>query len=1381
MANIGELVAVIRLDTAGIWNDAEVIEKALEKIEKEFLSIERQAAMASATIRNFIREQDRALISASRTLTKKGTYNWVTGPLSGKSAKESASAFERVWENQEKAMSSYYLHAEKLERTHAQALKDNAAFDAAIAQKRADIYANNLKSFEKNSRAWQMEQAALRKTEALYPAIMANMKDYYGKQESLQNASIARNMKSFEKNSKAWQMEKEVMEDQARMYPIIQERMAEYYRKQEAMQEKSLERQARLARKQQAPAMLALDEKASASFKAFSYAPGAQIFDDATQKVSKFNNELLKVQYSSKKAQGFFSEMAERFANRIKFMIAQWGVLAATFGTAYGIFKFFQTGLKAVDDYKTDVASMTATTMTFMKLNPGETLAEGYGRAHRYASAIVPVLEKIAAETLLTGRETVQLATEFSKMGVFLDVNNKKQVEGLKTFSNALAIMTKGQDREKQILTEVRAMFGQGAKAGAMMLKMLKAVDPAIESHLKSWQKEGTVLENLLKLLHGYNKATGEIAKTWEAVSTTLSTTFKQITRAGSFDIYEEIMDALLRLDAWMQKHKNELRMGVAKAWMEIKSAAMTLWNILKGIAYTLKLIRDYAGGIDNIMTVLAGVLGVKLFKAIFGLQKPLYVITNGFTNLLPIVEAIRVALMRWWPVIVAMGALNIWSKLKGKGELDKTTDSINKFASAMEDVNSQIGWANIKLKEMQLTAANIEVNALAKELSPLVSSKRKKLIEENPYEYIGPQNWGAPDERAYAKALIERNRRLEELMIAARATQMAIDRENPPKGRPIQDLDSLKSKKESFLNSFRNWWTASEKSSAYNQLDKDIISITHNMDDMIEKAKEAGETAYIPAIKESAWKQMENKAEEYYAKLEAERNEDMFKAQEYFKEMVVENKAGLDQMQAAEKLSLEKKIRDIGATQEIVEKLQEESLINMRHNVWLYNQEWERNLREINSMFGESLEDQLGNLDDFFIELMIKFSDSQEKIDKIMKVWDKAKALKPIQYAIELKNAQLSAPQLYNETDMQYAERMNQLNLQLIPLLETQLAFTNQNSIEYQNQLNAIQEIKNSVQEFNDIKFGGLVDGIRYVLKNLDSMKTAFTIGAEAIQTLYNDMGEGFRGLVQGVLKGEIRNLEDFFQQLGQKMVEAFDNAISQIITEFVKIKIIKPLLTGIFGEEESLFGGMVESPYSKLIQEKTTLNALDAVAMTQTAALTFELGLQVGVVDILTASYYALAMAKAAAGMGGGSGGTDWFSDLMQVSYGGGGGYEIPGLFNYSGSGMAKGGWVKGIGGPTADKVPARLSAGEFIVNASAAGKYGDFLEMINSGMTPSFAGAGGNSSGAIYNKISTSTDNGVTINVPIGSVEGSKKTASELRQGIEKYVEDFIKKHM
>lgn len=64
---------------------------------------------------------------------------------------------------------------------------------------------------------------------------------------------------------------------------------------------------------------------------------------------------------------------------------------------------------------------------------------------------------------------------------------------------------------------------------------------------------------------------------------------------------------------------------------------------------------------------------------------------------------------------------------------------------------------------------------------------------------------------------------------------------------------------------------------------------------------------------------------------------------------------------------------------------------------------------------------------------------------------------------------------------------------------------------------------------------------------------------------------------------------------------------------------------------------------------------------------------------------------------------------------------------LFKGIGLGLADGGHVAGPGTSRSDSIPAMLSDGEFVINASATAKNRDLLEAINSGWLPRFADGG------------------------------------------------------
>jgi len=88
---------------------------------------------------------------------------------------------------------------------------------------------------------------------------------------------------------------------------------------------------------------------------------------------------------------------------------------------------------------------------------------------------------------------------------------------------------------------------------------------------------------------------------------------------------------------------------------------------------------------------------------------------------------------------------------------------------------------------------------------------------------------------------------------------------------------------------------------------------------------------------------------------------------------------------------------------------------------------------------------------------------------------------------------------------------------------------------------------------------------------------------------------------------------------------------------------------------------------------------------------------------------------------------------NDLVEVALGGltgkGGNPQQAGFAAALGKlfGFAGGGLVQGPGTGTSDSIPARLSRGEYVVNADATRRHQPLLEAINSGKVPSFAAGG------------------------------------------------------
>lgn len=231
-----------------------------------------------------------------------------------------------------------------------------------------------------------------------------------------------------------------------------------------------------------------------------------------------------------------------------------YGAVIASVG--YTMKSAFEKGFKAVEDYNQSVAALAAFVVTFSKRGD-ESLESQWKNALAYSSQMVPILEQIAAKTLLSGEETTALANALARSGVFLDATNAKQIEAFTRISNALPLMTQGQEIMRQINTEIRSLMNGNNEASSMLLTTLKAIDPNLEKNLKTWRDQGTVLEHIGDLLVGFGPATELLENQWQTVKSTIDTTATQILRGLMKPAYDEIIDKTKVLNESLKRNKD--------------------------------------------------------------------------------------------------------------------------------------------------------------------------------------------------------------------------------------------------------------------------------------------------------------------------------------------------------------------------------------------------------------------------------------------------------------------------------------------------------------------------------------------------------------------------------------------------------------------------------------------------------------------------------------------------------------------------------------------------------------------------------------------------------------------------------------------------------
>lgn len=333
----------------------------------------------------------------------------------------------------------------------------------------------------------------------------------------------------------------------------------------------------------------------------------------------------------------------------------------------------FVAGLSAVEDYQVKVASMSAFLTTFNKTLTPENLSQVFSGSTKEAERIVKTMEKLDAKTIATGKDLTTMAEQFIKGGVSIDTVNKSSLDGFTNIANALKLLTQGQNQEIQMRQEIRALVQGQLKDTNILAKTLESIDPNIKEHIKLWKDEGTIIENVGKLLAGFGPAAKELESTWAVVGSTMETIHTRILRGAFKPTYDSLIDT-------------------AKAWnrllMDTNGNLTPLANSLSKI---LELSLSLGGALTKgvLFTSLSLAVGGAAYGAWVGFGAIITAITGGIGSLTAVFTAFTIAMYK--NPYFAIGAVVITTAFgflikQYIEDLSKVKDEMNKVGTAAEE-----------------------------------------------------------------------------------------------------------------------------------------------------------------------------------------------------------------------------------------------------------------------------------------------------------------------------------------------------------------------------------------------------------------------------------------------------------------------------------------------------------------------------------------------------------------------------------------------------------------------------------------------------------------------------------------------------------------------
>lgn len=289
--------------------------------------------------------------------------------------------------------------------------------------------------------------------------------------------------------------------------------------------------------------------------------------------------------------------------------------VVAACGASLGIGIFvsqIRSAVEAIDALKINTIQIAAQITT---MQGPKNVAEHYKAATVYADSLARKLQEVDANSFANFQTLSMMTQTMTLQGVILDVNNKKQVDSFTSLSNAVAMYTAGQNQSIQAHQEIRALLTAEVLPGAQLAKQIDEMAKSsglykngLKDIVAEGKKHGDTLERMAPFLVGINAASGDIATTWSAVTSSMSTAFGILQRAFFKDAFPELVSSGAEFVVWLKSSE-----GTVTAWGV--NFMRVLYSISAEIIRTGMLLDKIGGSATSAQMLLYGpgkALGIK-------------------------------------------------------------------------------------------------------------------------------------------------------------------------------------------------------------------------------------------------------------------------------------------------------------------------------------------------------------------------------------------------------------------------------------------------------------------------------------------------------------------------------------------------------------------------------------------------------------------------------------------------------------------------------------------------------------------------------------------------------------------------------------------------
>lgn len=268
-----------------------------------------------------------------------------------------------------------------------------------------------------------------------------------------------------------------------------------------------------------------------------------------------------------------------------------------------GIFNIVASGVKSIDDLKVSTIAVAAQITNMQKGDP----AKNYKEALKYAEALNLKLMEVDANSFANYQEIQLMNRAMEQHGVLLDLNSQKQIESFTAITNAIRLLTTGQNKEIQASQEMRALITGQIRPTDQVARMIDATiksqgvyKDGLKEVVALGKQHGDTLERLAPYYKGIVAASGDISQTWESVKSSLATAWGIIERGLFKDVYKDITKGGREASESLKKNAESIVASLHDITNAFKVASVMAGTFLIGSTVIVPVIGALNGAIAS-------------------------------------------------------------------------------------------------------------------------------------------------------------------------------------------------------------------------------------------------------------------------------------------------------------------------------------------------------------------------------------------------------------------------------------------------------------------------------------------------------------------------------------------------------------------------------------------------------------------------------------------------------------------------------------------------------------------------------------------------------------------------------------------------------------